>query len=226
MNNNFQLNLGELLHIEFADGRKCKTVVQFVRDREIWTQQFIESSAGWEGKQMDVQIIRDKQIWVPKYLGENEDYNTDKFQYYNDLCLHFKATIQKNDVLQGMKMTKIERISKIERLQRRKTYRLKMFFDVQLRSRDTRGAYKKCQGINISEAGIGVQTVCGEFKMGDAVDCLFELDGSEYYFPATIVRRTDVINDCYCLGIKFNVEKDKQVRFIRRFIYKKQIGHR
>ena len=46
MKNDFQLNLGELLHIEFSDGRKCQAVAQLIRDQEIWTQQFMDSSSG------------------------------------------------------------------------------------------------------------------------------------------------------------------------------------
>ncbi len=226
MNKNYQLHLGELIQIEFADRRNCKAIVQLVRDREIWMQKFIERGLGLEGARVNVTIIRDKQIWVPKYLGEGEDNELDKFQYYNDLCLYFKAVIRENDILQGMEMTKIERISEISRLQRRKTFRLKMHFDVYLRSKEKVKEYKKCQGIDISEAGIGVQTLCNEFKTGDAVDCIFKLDGSEYYFPATVVRKTDRWDGNYRLGVKFNIEKEKQVRFIRRFIYKKQIEHK
>jgi hypothetical protein len=223
LNGNYQLHLGELLQIELMDSRNCKAIVQFVRDREIWAQKFIERGLGLEGTCVNVQIIRDKQIWVPKYLGENEDYDTDKFEYYNDLCLYFKAIIRKNEILQGMEMTKMERVSEISRMQRRKTFRLKMHFDVYLRSKEKLKDYTRCQGTDISEAGIGALTVCNEFKMGDAVDCIFILEGLEYYFPATVVRRVDRSDGCYHLGIKFNIEKEKQVRFIRRYIYKKQI---
>lgn len=220
MSKKFQLHLGEQLQIELADYRHCKAVVQFVRDREIWTRKFIEPDLGLEGSSVNIRIIREQQIRLPKYPDKNQNEDAEKSPNCN-ICLQFKGLIRKNEILQGLEMTKIEQISEISRLQRRKTYRLKMSFDVLLRSREDMGEYKRCRGVDISEAGIGVRTNCRAFKMGDAVDCIFKLEETEYYFPATVVGRNDCENGCR-LGIKFNIEKNRQIYFIRRLIYKNQ----
>ena len=219
-----QLNLGELIQIELPEKDIIRVRVNFVRDKDIWTQKF--SVEGLVGLQARVQIIRDKQIWVPKYLDDDAMHvNPGNFEYYIDTCLCFDAFIRNNEMLQEMEMSKLERISDIVRMQRRKTFRLKHFFHVTIVKVDGNTQGQKCKGMDISEAGIGVHTKNGEFFIGDALDCEFELEGEKYTLPATVVRRVDKMQEegFYRIGIKFNIEKEKQIRFIRRFIYKKQI---
>jgi hypothetical protein len=221
-----QLHLGELIQIEVPNEGVYRVRVNFVRDQEIWTQKFIEEGSGLEGMRVKVQIIRDKQIWVPKYLEDNSmNVRMENFEYYIDTCLCFDAVIKKNEQLQDMEMTKILRTSEIARIQRRKTFRLKHFFDVSIRKKGTETPMEKCQGVDISEAGLGVNTPNGSFIIGDALECEFELEGETYTLPATVVRKVDKIEEegFYRMGIKFQIEKEKQIRFIRRFIYKKQI---
>jgi hypothetical protein len=221
-----QLHLGELIQIEVPNEGVFRVRVNFVRDQEIWTQKFIEESSNLIGMRVKVQIIRDKQIWVPKYLEDNSmNVRMENFEYYIDTCLCFDAVIKKNEFLQDMEMTKLLRTSDITRIQRRKTFRLKHFFDVGIRKKGTDAPMEKCRGVDISEAGLGVNTQNGEFIIGDALECEFELEGEKYMLPATIVRKVDKMEEegYYRMGIKFQIEKEKQIRFIRRFIYKKQI---
>jgi hypothetical protein len=226
-----QLNLGELIQIELPNIDIIRVRVNYVRDHEIWTQKFALSGMGLEGLRARVQIIRDKQIWVPKYLDDDAmNVNPGNYEYYIDTCLCFDAVIQKNELLQDMEMSKLERISEIVRMQRRKTFRLKHFFDVSVSKADKNILSQKCQGVDISEAGIGINTTCGELLLGDALNCEFELEGEKYTLPATVVRRVDKLAEegFFRVGIRFEIEKEKQIRFIRRFIYKKQIernGH-
>ena len=221
-----QLHLGELIQIEVPNEGVFRVRVNFVRDQEIWAQKFIENDSGLEGMRVKVQIIRDKQIWVPKYLEDNSmNVRMENFEYYIDTCLCFDAVIKKNELLQDVEMTKLFRTSEITRVQRRKTFRLKHFFDVSIRKKGGEHPLEKCQGVDISEAGLGVSTTNGEFIIGDALECEFELEGEKYILPATVVRKIDKIEEegFYRMGIKFQIEKEKQIRFIRRFIYKKQI---
>lgn len=221
-----QLHLGELIQIEVPNEGVFRVRVNFVREQEIWTQKFVEEDSGLKGARVKVQIIRDKQIWVPKYLEDNSmNVRMENFEYYIDTCLCFDAVVIKNEFLQDIEMTKIYRTSDITRIQRRKTFRLKYFFDVAIRKKGSEEPLVKCQGVDISEAGLGVNTPNGEFIVGDALECEFELDGEKYMLPATIVRKVDKMEEegFYRMGIKFQIEKEKQIRFIRRFIYKKQI---
>lgn len=221
-----QLNLGELIQIELPNIDVIRVRVNYVRDREIWTQKFVREGMGLEGLRARVQIIRDKQIWVPKYLDDDAMHaNPGKYEYYIDTCLCFDAVIRKNEFLQDMEMSKLERISEIVRMQRRKTFRLKHFFDVRVTKIDGDVKDLKCKGVDISEAGLGVNTSCADLFVGDALDCEFELEGEKYTLPATVVRRVDKMEEegFYRIGIKFQIEKERQIRFIRRFIYKKQI---
>ncbi len=221
-----QLNLGELIQIELPNIDIIRVRVNYVRDREIWTQKFVLQGMGLEGLKARVQIIRDKQIWVPKYLDDDAMHvNPGNYEYYIDTCLCFEAIILHNESLQGMEMSKLQRTSEITRMQRRKNFRLKHIFDVRLSKVDGDIKDQKCQGVDISEAGIGVNTTNTEFYVGDALYCEFQLEGEKYTLPATIVRKVDqMVEEGFCrLGVKFEIEKEKQIRFIRRFIYKKQI---
>ena len=223
---NLQLHLGELIKIETQTLGTFDVKVQFVREHEIWTQKFLEEGMDLEGKVAKVQIVRDSKIWTPKYLGDNSlGEEASNYKYYIDVCLYFEARIIKNDLLQGILMTKIDRISEIMRMQRRKTFRLHYMFDVQLRKKNDDTEYIRCHGMDISEAGIGVNTVAKNFNLGDAIECVFELENETYMLPATVVRKVDKMTEegFMRLGLKFNIEKEKQIRFIRRFIYKKQI---
>jgi len=221
-----QLNLGELIQIELPNIDIIRVRVNYVRDREIWTQKFDSAGMGLEGLSARVQIIRDKQIWVPKYQDDDaKNVNPGNYEYYIDTCLCFEAIIRKNECIQDMEMSKLERVSEIARMQRRKTFRLKHFFDVRISKIGGDIVNQKCQGVDMSEAGIGVNTSIGDFLLGDALSCEFELEGEKYTLPATVVRRVDKMEEegFFRIGIKFEIEKEKQIRFIRRFIYKKQI---
>jgi len=55
-------------------------------------------------------------------------------------------------------MTKLIRVSELTRMQRRRSFRLQFLFDVYSRKKEDDTPYIKCQGIDISEAGIGVNT--------------------------------------------------------------------
>ncbi|MGI6152250.1 MAG: flagellar brake protein [Christensenellaceae bacterium] len=202
------IELGELLEIEQTGRPSVKTRVENIDGDTIWTMDFLREvfwDKDWKNQAYSARFIR------------------------RERCFAFLVSIEGVDKIDNLRMTRLTRISPIEEVQRRAAYRLQYLYDVYIRNLTEGGddaPYIKCQGLDISEGGIGINAEI-KWKVGDKVECKFDLDGDEYLFIAHIVRRLDSFvagQYIYRIGLKFTDEDEKQLRRIRRFIFNQQIA--
>lgn len=202
-----KLVVGDLLEIEQTDRPAIKTRVDIIEGNTIWAMDFISEvfwDARWKEQAYSVRFIR----------GER--------------CFAFLASIEGNEIVEGLRMTKLNVISGVEEIQRRSAFRLQFMFDVYIRTlgegKEEDSEFILCQGLDISEGGLGLNTE-KRWSIGTKVECMFIINGEEYSFPAQVVRRLDWVMGgqyVYRLGLKFTDEDEKQLRKMRRFIFQQQ----
>lgn len=205
--NMIKLNIGELLQIERPDGKQINTKVGLIKEESIWALDFLKEIiwvADWREQAFSIRIIR------------------------NDRCFAFLGYISGNTEIDGINMTHIVRISPIEEVQRRTSYRLQYLFDVFIRKEgsDEEEEYIKCQGLDLSEGGLGLNAEI-KWAVGTDVSCMFKIKNEEYQFCAKIVRRLDWVmagQYIYRVGLRFSEEDERQMKKIRRFIYNQQVA--
>ncbi len=213
------------MQIDVSETKQIKTHVEVLQDPYVWAADFMPDiwDENWRGKALDLFYIREGSVFS------------------------FLVEIEGRDKVEGIQLTRMLRVSEVEEVQRRASYRLQHAFDVYLKTKtlgegaeeeapDEGGSAdvfddeqerlaEKCKGVDISETGVGL-TAQGEWQEGDEVTCEFEINGEVYALEATIVRRLLWEKEktfFYRLGIKFNEEDEAQSRSIRRFIYQQQI---
>jgi len=204
-----KIEIGDLVQIERPDGKVIQTKVENLQDNEIWTFDFLNEIIwveDWKEQAFSVRIVKDGR------------------------CFAFLGYISGNETVDGHKMTKIVRLSPIEEVQRRTAYRLKYMFDVFMREVDENGEteedFIKCQGLDISETGLGLNAST-KWAVGDHVECMFRIKGVEFHFVAKVVRRLDWVmagQYIYRIGLEFAEEDERQMREIRRFIFSQQVA--
>lgn len=202
------IEIGDLVQVEKPDGKLIQTKVEYLQDNEIWTFDFLREIIwveDWKEQAFSVRIVKDGR------------------------CFAFLGYISGNETVEGHKMTKIVRLSPMEEVQRRTAYRLKYMFDVFIRkaTEDDGDEFVKCQGLDISETGLGLNASI-KWSVGDDVECMFKIKGVEFRFVAKIVRRLDWVmagQYIYRIGLEFSEEDERQMREIRRFIFSQQVAH-
>ncbi|MDL2237830.1 PilZ domain-containing protein [Christensenellaceae bacterium OttesenSCG-928-K19] len=204
-----KLREGDTLQIEVSDTKQIKTHVEVIQDPRIWAADFLPDiwSENWRSKVFDVRFLRGGAVYS------------------------FLVEIEGRDKIEGIGLTRLLRVSEVEEVQRRASYRLQYSFNVYMRYKnideDEEEQFEKCKGFDISETGIGL-TSQGTWKEGDEVICKFEINNQQFEFEATIMRRLIWSKEdtyYYKLGIKFKADDEAQLKNIRRFIFKEQIKH-
>ncbi len=208
------MQVGDILQIDIADDKRITTHIEMVDGNTIWAADFFTD------------------IW--NYRWRRQAFDTVYLK--GERCFLFLAEIEGRDTIDKLPVTRLSRISNIQEIQRRSSFRLPFAFDVYMRKMwDKNGEpaqsteYIKCRGMDISEMGIGFTTDDRNWKSGDVVQCKFVMEDEEYVFDAKVMRCIDWKKDdvyIYRIGIRFNTEDERQLKKIRRFIFKQQVARK
>lgn len=211
---NIEPVIGDQLLIDISDDKTVTTHIELIENNMIWAADFLTDiwNYRWRRQAFDVSYTR----------GER--------------CFSFLAEIEGRDTIDKLPVTRMVRISTIQEIQRRASFRLPYSFDIYMRkmwdkhgNEEEQRQYVQCKGMDISETGIGFTTEDNRWKSGDVVQCKFVINDKEYVFDAKVMRRIVWFKDnvyIYRIGIKFHTEDEKQLKKIRRFVFSQQVARK
>lgn len=204
------LRIGEVVGIVINDDRSVNTTIEDIQGNDIWVSDimidiFMEP---WRERAFDVRVVRDGK------------------------CYTFLVEVVGREKQGNLFFTHMICVSNITQIQRRASYRLPDMFPIYLRPAYTDEPYWECRGMDISEKGAGLITTAN-WKVGEKLDCMFELAGEPYSFVAKVRRRVEDLNeetDEVRLGIEFmdvetgdNVNMEHKMQKLRKYVFKQQI---
>jgi len=204
------LSIGDRLQVTINDEKQVSTNVEMINGDNIWVSDFMADiwDIPWRRHAFDVSFVK------------------------KDMCYSFLVEIQGREKIENLMFTRMLKVSSIEEVQRRSSYRLMESYDIYIREAGFDGDYVKCRGVDISEIGAGFNSR-RNWNQGDEVECRFELGGVSYHFFAKVRRKIVWLNNDtyeYRIGIRFETKNDKKLekslKELRRFIFKRQIARK
>lgn len=204
------LRIGEVIGVVINDDRSVNTTIEDIQGADILVSDimidiFMEP---WRERAFDIRVVRDGK------------------------CYTFLVEVVGREKQGNLYFTRLIAVSNITQIQRRASYRLPDMFPLYLRPAYTEDPYVECRGMDISEKGAGLITT-EKWKVGEKLDCMFELAGEPYSFVAKVRRRVEDLNEEteeVRLGIEFmdvetgdNVNMEHKMQKLRKYVFRQQI---
>lgn len=152
-----------------------------------------------------------------------------KFAFYRTSgCYSFTARISSPFTLGSLRVCRVERISAVNKTQRRQYYRLPIVLDVYLYEMDDKGAMTekryRARTRDISEKSVAVSSFTRfDARMPLAVQIRMP-DSRQLVFPATVLRCTEPFKstDPFDIVLIF-IDSQNSGALLRRFIFQQQV---
>lgn len=204
------LRIGDVISIVVNDDKSIYTTIENISGDNIWVADimidiFMEP---WRERAFDVRFVVRGQCYT--FLVEVVGREKEGELYFTHLIC----------------------VSKVTEIQRRESYRLPTTFPVYLRPAYTKDPFLECRGMDISETGAGLIADV-PWKVGEKLDCMFELEGEPFTFLAKVRRRVEDLNeetDEVRLGIQFmdiegeeNTNMEHKMQKLRKYVFNQQI---
>lgn len=212
-----ELKLGDLVQVIIDNQKIVSTHVEILQDNIIWVTDILPDiwNYQWRRQAFDVDFMRGEQ------------------------CFSFLAEIEGRETISQVQYTRLVRLSRIQEIQRRASYRLQYAFDVYIKTIDGKGPnseeeFVKCKGLDISETGLGLMSD-HDWREGQHLECKFVVNYEEYVFLARVMRKFRRVKEdgwkpgdpyVYRVGVRFDSEDEAQLKNIRKFIFNEQVARK
>lgn len=141
-------------------------------------------------------------------------------------CYAFLSVIKDYTKMDSINVIEIERINAIEKLQRRRGYRVQKSIPVEVRVYELFDVTSVEQDgeittADISEGGMGIYWP-RPLEINRFIDCVIEIDHKPIVLRSRVVRCFKD-GDQYRIGLEILLEDEKMRQRIRQFVFKQQI---